>query len=96
MNRFSVLLLPAAAQFFAPCQYAEHGFFPQLLVIVDVFISQRQTVDPLCEPLQNRMLHLLLIPAIEKALGQLPNRFKRLSARHSRNAPPAATNRQAT
>ena len=49
-------------QFLPARQDAEDRIFPQLLVIVDVFVSQRQTVDPLGQHLQNGVLDLLLIP----------------------------------
>ena len=57
-------------QFLPARQNAEDRILPQLLVIVEVFVAQRQAVDPLRQHLPNRMLHLLLIPAIQKALRQ--------------------------
>ena len=57
-------------QFFPSRQNAEDRIFPQLLVIVDVFVAQRQTVDPLREHLQNRVLDQLLIPPVQKTFRQ--------------------------
>jgi hypothetical protein len=38
-------------------------------MVVKVFIARRQTMDSLREHLQNRMRHLILLPAVEKTFG---------------------------
>src|SRR3954463_3791543 len=43
---------------------------PQLLVIIDVFITERQTIDPLCQHLPDGMLDPMLLPPIEKTGGE--------------------------
>jgi hypothetical protein len=41
-----------------------------LLVIVDVFVTQRQPIDSLREHLLNRVLDQILIPPVQKTLCQ--------------------------
>ena len=41
-----------------------------MLVSVPILLAQRQTINPLREHLQNRMLHLLLIPPVQKTICQ--------------------------
>ena len=57
-------------QFLPPCQNAEHRVVPQLVVIVEIFVSQRQTVDPLRDQLQDGVLDQVLVPSVEKTPGQ--------------------------
>ena len=59
-------------------QDAEDRIVAQLFVIVDVFITKRQTVDSLGEHLLNGMFDLVLIPAIEKTLGQARQQIQTL------------------
>ena len=37
-------------------------------MIVEILIAQRQSIDSLRDHLRNRMIHLVLLPAVEKAL----------------------------
>ena len=55
-------------QFLPSRQNAEDRILPQLLVIVEIFIAQRQTVDPLRDHLQNGVFDQILIPVVEKTL----------------------------
>src|SRR3954454_17068707 len=41
----------------------------QLLVIINVFVAERQTIDPLGQHLLNRMLNPLRLPSVEKTSG---------------------------
>jgi len=45
---------------------------PQTVVVVDVFVSQRQPVDPLGDQLRDAVLHPVRLPMIGEAGGQLP------------------------
>ena len=51
-------------------QNTQYRISPQLLVSVPILLAQRQTINPLREHLQNRMLHLLLIPPVQKTICQ--------------------------
>src|SRR3954453_3397401 len=42
----------------------------QLLVIINVFVAERQTIDPLGQHLLNRMLNPLRLPSVEKTAGE--------------------------
>src|SRR3954453_22057978 len=42
----------------------------QLLVIINVFVAERQTIDPLGQHLLNRMLNPLRSPSVEKTAGE--------------------------
>jgi hypothetical protein len=57
-------------QLFPSRKDAEHRIVAQLLMVVEILIAQRQTVDSLREHLLNRMLDLVLIPAVEKTFCQ--------------------------
>ena len=89
--RFSVLFArQRLRQILLSRQNAEHRILPQLLVIVEVFVAQRQTVDPLREHLRIECFDQLLIPAgPENTLPARGSRFSRLSVWRSRNAPPS-------
>src|ERR1700752_795073 len=49
-------------QFLSSCQNPEDRVLAQLLMIVEIFIAQFQTIDPLRKHLLNRVFHLVLIP----------------------------------
>src|SRR5215204_6356673 len=57
-------------QFFASSQHSKQRILSQLLVIVQVFIAERQSVDALGNHLQNRVLHPILFPSVEKAVRE--------------------------
>ena len=59
--RFSVLLPASGWSICSRPARMKHRIVPQLLVIVDVFVAQRQTVDPLRQHLLNRVLDPLLV-----------------------------------
>src|SRR6266699_3498405 len=58
------------ARFLPPRQHAEQRVGPEQLMIVNVFIAQRQAVDPLREHLLNRVFDQLLVAGVEKTLRQ--------------------------
>src|SRR5580658_332013 len=68
--RFSLLLRASGSSSPSGPQDTENRIVPQLLAIVEVFVSQRQPVDPLREHLQKRVLRPLRIPAVEKTIRQ--------------------------
>src|SRR5689334_17970938 len=39
-------------------------------MIIDVFVAQRQTIDPLCQHLLYRVLNPLRLPSVKKTGGQ--------------------------
>src|ERR1017187_6186705 len=47
-------------------------------MVIEVFVAQRKTVDSLREHLQDRMLHLIRIPAVEKTLRQTGQQIQTL------------------
>src|SRR5439155_286619 len=51
-------------------QHSQQRVLPQLLMIIQILVSQRQTVDPLRQQLLHRMLHKNRVAPIQKALGQ--------------------------
>ena len=56
--------------FFPTRQNAEDRVFAQLLVIVSIFVTQRQTIDSLRQHLRHRVLDPILISTVEKTLSQ--------------------------
>ena len=74
---------------------AEHRIVSQLFVVVEILVAQRQTVDSLREHFQNRMLHLILIPAIEKAFCQACEQVQALIGLAQQECAAVGTNRPA-
>ena len=74
-------------QFFPSRQHAEDWICPQLFVIVNVFVAQRQTVDPLGEHFQNGVIDPRLVPPVQKHPASRGSRFRRLSVSRNRKAP---------
>ena len=70
--RFSVLL--ARQQFCARFCFARHHsqqwILPELLVVVEVLVSERQRVDPLPDHLLYAVLNQFLVPAIDETLTE--------------------------
>src|SRR5258708_1893599 len=81
--------------FLPSCQNAENRVLPQLLVVVEILIAQRQTVDPLGEHLENRVLDLVLIPAVEKTFRQARQQIQALVGLSQQECPAIGTYRSA-
>jgi hypothetical protein len=58
------------------CQQLQHRILSQLLVVVDIFVSQRQSVYSLGNHFRYCMLDSLRIPSIEKTLGKARQQFQ--------------------
>ena len=52
-------------------QHSQQGIVPQLLVIVQIFVSQGQTIDSLCHQFLHRMIDQIRIPIIGEASSEL-------------------------
>jgi hypothetical protein len=65
----------------------------QLLVIVDVFVAQRQPVNPLRQHLFNRVLDQILVPAVRKTLRQTRQQVQTLVGLAKKKRPAIGTDR---
>ena len=57
-------------QFLPTRQNAEDRIVPQLLVVVEVFVAESESIDSLRQHLGNGVLDQMWIPAVEKAFGE--------------------------
>jgi hypothetical protein len=54
-------------------QHRQQWIVTQLIVIVEVFVAQREAVDALAQQLQHRVFDLLRVTVVDETLGELPN-----------------------